>query len=75
LTLSLIGLVDILLLGVIRNPFVGWLTLTSLAGLLISLAGLFWRPRRFAAWGVLFGILGTLYLPTIFVPVLRHFGK
>jgi hypothetical protein len=75
LSLSLIGLVDIVLLGVIRNTFLTWLALTSLAGLLISVAGLFSRPRNFAAWGVFFGILGALYLPTVFVPVFRHFGK
>ena len=39
-------------------------------GLVVSLAGLWRKPRKQAIWGVILGAVGTLDLPTVFLPVL-----
>jgi cyanate permease len=70
LALSVLGLADIFLLGPMRFEFIRYMTLCSFLGLLVSLVGLCWKPRKHAAWGVILGGVGTLYLPTIFLPVL-----
>jgi hypothetical protein len=47
------------------------MAICSLGGVLVSVAGLFQRPRRLAGWGLVVGIIGTLYLPTMFLSLLR----
>jgi hypothetical protein len=70
LVVSGLGLVALIVLGWWRIDIVRYTTLCSLLGLVLSLAGLWRRPRRPAAWGVILGLLGTLYLPTVFLPLL-----
>ena len=74
LALSILGFCALALLGPMRFEFVRYMTLFSFIGLLVSLAGLCWRPRKQAAWGVVLGLLGTLFLPTVFLPVLIRLG-
>ena len=66
----MVGLAHIFMLGPLRFEFIRYMTLCSLIGLLVSLIGLCWRPRKHAVWGVFVGVVGTLYLPTVFLPVL-----
>jgi hypothetical protein len=66
--LSLLGVVGVCLAGF---PVVGlqgmWLAFLSVPGLVISLIGLFIPPRRLAVWGTVLGIVGVLYVPTIYL--------
>jgi hypothetical protein len=47
------------------------LTFLSLPGIVLSAIGLCGSPRRLAAWGLLIGIAGALYLPTICLALSR----
>ena len=44
-----------------------WFAFLSLPGLLISIAGLLRPPRRLASWGVALGVIGSLYVPTLYL--------
>jgi hypothetical protein len=72
LAFSIAGLVSLFLLGPWRYEPIRYLTLCSLIGLVVSIAALFCRPRRTAKWGAVLGLIGTFYLPTVFLPVLRQ---
>jgi hypothetical protein len=72
LAFSIIGFTHLFLLGPFRYEFIRYMTLFSLLGLVVSLVGLYRRPRKCAAWGAILGLVGTLYLPTVFLPVLMH---
>ncbi len=69
---SIMGFVSFCSLDQVGGEFIRYVTLLSVVGLLISLYGLRRRPRTYAAWGVTLGLFGTLYLPTVFLPVLSH---
>jgi hypothetical protein len=71
LLLSIVGIASIVLLGELRLELIRYMTISSLLGLVLSLVGLWWKPRQKAAWGLVIGTVGSLYLPTIFLPVLR----
>lgn len=74
LCLSVIGNAAIWLLGFVRFGYafevIRDITACCLLGLLVSSVGLVWKPRGKALAGLLLGIIGSLYLPTIFLPVL-----
>jgi hypothetical protein len=70
LLFSIVGFANIALLGPFRFEMILNMTLCSLLGLVVSFIGLWWKPRKTAAWGLVIGIVGSLYLPTIFLPVL-----
>jgi hypothetical protein len=42
------------------------LTCLSVPGLFVSSAGLFWRPKRWAALGFVLGLVGLCFLPTFY---------
>lgn len=63
--LSIVGFCAIALLGPMRFEFVRYMTLSSFIGLIVSLVGLCWIPRKHAVWGVVLGLLGTLFLPVL----------
>ena len=63
LLLSAIGLVALSLLSFWRFDVIRYATASSLLGALVSLVGLFWKPRRQALLGLLLGGVVSLYLP------------
>src|SRR5688572_30589249 len=72
--LSLAGVVGLFLIG----PFGSFaamigapLTFLCFPGLVISTIGVFRQPRRLAGWGIAIGAFGSLYLPTICLPLVR----
>ena len=69
---SIIGLTGLFLIGPFRYEPIRYLTLFSLIGLVLSLLALWWTPRKSAKWGLLLGIIGSLYLPTVFLPVFER---
>ena len=48
------------------------LTFLSLPGIVLSVMGLRQTPRRLAAWGLVIGIAGVLYLPTFCLVFFRR---
>ena len=70
--LSAFGLLNLFFLGPMRLEPVRYMTLCSLLGLMVSLVGLFRQPRKLAVWGVVLGAVGSMFLPTVFLPVLIH---
>jgi hypothetical protein len=51
-----------------RSTMIRYLMICSLPGLVLSLVGLFRAPRGLALLGLLLGIIGSMYLPTVFLP-------
>ena len=43
----------------------------GLLGVVVSSVGLIWKPRRLALLGLFLGIIVSLYLPTVFLPLIR----
>ena len=72
LVLSWVGLLSIALIDPVRLEFVRYMTLCSFGGLLVSAVGLCFRPRKLARWGASLGAIGTMFLPTIFLPLLAR---
>jgi hypothetical protein len=72
LALSIAGLANLFLLGPLRYEPIRYMTLCSVIGLVVSFTALCLTPRKTALWGAVFGIIGTLYLPTVFLPVLTR---
>jgi hypothetical protein len=70
LVFSIVGFANIVLLGPVRLELIRYMTVCSLLGLVASFIGLWWKPRKKAVWGLVIGAVGSLYLPTIFLPVL-----
>jgi len=76
--LALCGLASIATVSFVApvNPSaalaIALLTCASIPGAILSLIGMLWTPRQLAAWGLFLGILGMLYLPTIFLPLMRN---
>ena len=72
LALSLLGLVSMQLCSA---PELIWLlqlvSLACPAGLIVGLIGVFRVPRWPARWAMLLGFLGSLYIPTIWLPYLH----
>ena len=71
---SLTGVVSLFAIGPFGSLFstvASCVAFVSLPGLIISCLGLFYRPRLVAVWGVAMGIVGSLYLPTIYLSLLR----
>ncbi len=73
LTFSLLGFVGVCLAS-IPSPL-ACLAFLSVPGLLISVIGLFWPPRRLSAGGAILGLLGSLYVPTILQSFLSLFVR
>jgi len=48
------------------------LAFLSLPGIVLSAMGLRRGPRRLATWGLLLGLAGAMYLPTLCLAFLRH---
>ena len=69
LLLSTIGLVALSLLSFLRFDAIRYATACSLLGAVVSAVGLFWEPRRQAMLGLFLGLIVSLYLPTIFLPL------
>jgi len=69
-SLSLIGVLGLFLVGPF-GPVIGavgmCMAFLCLPGLVASIVGLFSTPRRLAGWGLALGIVGSLYLPTIYL--------
>jgi hypothetical protein len=69
-SLSLAGVLGLMTVGTF-GPLVShigmYITFLCIPGLAISIVGLVWQPRRFAICGVVLGVLGSAYLPTIFM--------
>jgi hypothetical protein len=70
LSLSLIGVVGLLIVG----PFTPVITMIGmcmtflcLPGLITSIVGSFWMPRRSAVLGIALGVLGLLFIPTFYL--------
>ncbi|HEY5912966.1 MAG TPA: hypothetical protein VJA21_20440 [Verrucomicrobiae bacterium] len=72
LLLSAIGFVHIMALGSLRFDAIRFMTLFSLLGLAISTVGLFKKPRKAAVCGVVLGLSGLMFLPTVFLPLLHR---
>jgi hypothetical protein len=72
LMLSAIGLVGIVALGTLRFDLVRYMTLCSFLGLAVSVVGVWRRPRAAAVWGILLGAVGSMFLPTVFLPSLTR---
>ncbi len=72
LAFSCAGLVALFVLGWARFELFRYMTLCSPFGFVMSIAGLFKPPRKQAFYGAAFGLLGSLFLPTVFLPVLLH---
>jgi hypothetical protein len=72
LLLSSSGLVS---LFVFNNDLLGWLmpwsVLSCPIGLLLGVIAMYRPPRRSAVWAVAIGVLGSLYIPTIWLFYLR----
>lgn len=63
---AFLGLCSVGTLGPMTSTVGMALTCLSVPGLLVSSAGLFWRPKRWAAFGVILGVLGLCFLPTFY---------
>ena len=72
LLLSAIGFVHLMAFSSLRFEVVRFMTLFSLLGLAVSIVGLARKPRKPAAWGVALGLVGSMYLPTVFLPLLHR---
>ena len=48
------------------------LAFLALPGIVLSAIGLRRSPRRLAAWGLIIGLVGALYLPTFSLALLRR---
>jgi len=72
--LSLTGVIG-LTLGSVNLEWLGFvragLTMLCLPGLLISALGMLDPNRRLAKWGVVLGVFGSLYIPTILLGLLH----
>jgi hypothetical protein len=68
-SLSLVGVIGLSLIGPVMPAIGMCMTLFCLLGLVTSIVGLFRSPRRLAGWGVALGILGSLYLPTLYLSI------
>jgi Na+/proline symporter len=69
LLLSTIGLVALSLFGFWRFDVMRYATACSLLGAVVSAVGLLREPRRQAMLGLFLGLIVSLYLPTIFLPL------
>jgi len=63
---AILGLCTVGSFGQMMSAIGMSLTCLSIPGLLVSSAGLWWRPKRLAAWGVVLGMIGLCYLPTFY---------
>ena len=72
LFVSLMGFMGVVVVGPL-GPIVSSigmrLAFLCLPGLLVSVIGVFRKPRRLAAWGVALGVIGSLYLPTFYLSI------
>lgn len=72
LLLSSLGLI---LICVFSAPPLGallpWVSLVSPLGFALGIAGLVRHPRKSAAWATILGMLGSAYLPTIWLGIIR----
>lgn len=69
-SLSLVAVIGLFFLGsfgAVASKFEMSVTFLCLPGMIVSIVGLFRKPRRLAAWGVNLGIFGFLYLPTLYL--------
>lgn len=72
-TFSLIGLLSLFALsavepfGTLVSTAAIWATFLSLPGLFISGLAMIRYPSRLAGWGVVVGLFGSVYLPTIYL--------
>ena len=53
------------------NFIASLVVLLSLPGMLVSLVGLFYTPRRLAAWGFALGLFCAMFISTLFWGLLR----
>lgn len=69
-TLSLIGFAGLLVvgpLGPLASTVGMYLAFLCLPGLIVSIVGVFRKPKRLAKWGIGIGLFGSLYLPTFYL--------
>ncbi len=73
LVLSTLGLIS---LFVFNNESLGWLmpwsVLSCPIGLLLGIIATYRPPRRSAAWAIVLGVWGSLYIPTIWLFYLHY---
>lgn len=68
--LSLVGFCGVIVAGYIHPDlvvFAFWLAALCLPGAAIGIAACFRSPRRLASWAVAIGLIGAMYLPTLYL--------
>jgi len=76
--ISLVGICGVFIAGPFGElvTFAGIaLAFLSLPGIVLSAVGLRQSPRRLAAWGLVIGLVGAMYLPTFWLAFLAFLRK
>ena len=52
-------------------PVIAISLMCSPLGVLVSSVSLIWAPRNLGVWGVVVGVIGSLYVPTLIIGMFR----
>ena len=55
----------------VAMPFIAICLMCSPLGVVVSIVSLIWAPRNLGIWGIVVGVLVSLYIPTLLIFMFR----